>query len=114
MDQLLKMLDNVYRLDDLDIHRGAKGENNWIDIDHPQIRMVVQRAKNVIFTERGYVNRTVVDAIRADGVYTVIPVEVDPNFGWLIGGIVVPEIGIIVVHNDNLDNRWGKGKKNER
>lgn len=111
MDQLLKMLDNVYRLDDLEIFRGQKGENNWIDIEHPHIRMVVKRAQNIIFTERGHINLANIKAIKDDGVYSVVPVEVDPNFGWITAGIELPQLGIIVVYNDNLDNRWVKGEK---
>lgn len=102
---LIKLLDGVERLHDIDIYRGEKGQHNWIDITHPKMKEISEIASWVIFTDRGHVDFQNVRDIKAQG-YGVFQVEVDGHFGWVSAGIEIPDLGVIVVYNDNLDNRW--------
>jgi hypothetical protein len=106
--ELVKQLDTVERIHDLEIYRGEKGQYNWIDIENRKVKQISELASWVIFTDRGYVNFENIRDIKAAG-YPVFQVEVDPHYGWVSAGIEIPDLGVIVVYNDNLDNRWRKG-----
>lgn len=109
--ELLKQLNNVPRLFevyDIEIFYGANRENNWIDVNHPKIKPISDLATWVLFTDRGHVNQQSLRDIRNAG-YKVFQVEVDPNFGWITAGIEIQDYGVLIVYNDNLENRWRKG-----
>lgn len=108
---LLKELDGMHELlaiYDIEIFRGKKGQYDWIDITHPKVESIADLATDVVFTKRGHLNQLALRELRNNG-YTVFPVEVDKDYGWITAGIKIADLGVIVVYNDNLNNRWRKG-----